>query len=129
MGTLKKIVDDCNCCMNHILDSVSRKLGKKVRLSKRENVGICPENGTPLYKYTFSCSGVAHGADMMHITATEEGVLFSLLELTMQCKSRCVYCPSLHDDNNCFQKQLMFGNINYSDIKHKDVPELHNVFL
>ncbi len=124
-----KTVDECNCCISHVIESVSRKLGKTVKLVSREEKGVCPEASDPLYKYTFSCTGGdnGNGADLVHITATEEGVLFSLFELAMGCKSRCTYCESFREDEDCFSKRMKSGNVAYSEIEHKDSEEIHVV--
>lgn len=129
MKRKEKTVDECNCCMSHIIASVSKKLGKDVKLLKKEGKGTCPEACEPLYKYTFSCTGGdnGNGANLVHITATEEGVLFSLLELSMGCKSSCTYCESFKDEDGCFDNRMKSGNVNYSEIQHKDSEEIHVV--
>lgn len=115
-------IDDYVCCRSTILENLEKKFGKPVNISSIESAEIVSGDG--LKKFTFNIGKRdENGGNKLHITTTEEGLMFKLLELSVKRKTVCKYCENNMKDS-CIQMQLELELVRKEEFSHKLDKEL-----
>lgn len=111
-------INDYICCRSTILENLAKKFGKSISISNIENAEVISGDG--MKKFTFNIGEKDEEGDVnkLRITTTEEGLLFKLLELSVQRKNICEYCECNMKDS-CIQIRLESGGVKKEELVHE----------
>lgn len=112
-------IDDYACCRSTILESLTKKFGKQIKISSIKDV----RDGLKRFTFNIGQKDIEGNVNELHITTTEEDLIFKLFEISVQRKNVCLYCEN-NGKENCLEKLLQAGQISKDDICHKMDKEL-----